>query len=501
MAFRCAPSLPAVGVLFVALIGIVLLVFPAQNVQKPEYEFGMVLDAGSSHTSMYIYKWLADKQNGTGIVTQHYECNVKGGGISSYAGVPGGAGKSLEQCLQQAVERIPKARHSKTPLYLGATAGMRLLNKVNAIESQRVLKEVGNKLKSYPFSFKGANILSGQEEGAYGWVTVNYLLENFAKYGFVGRWLNPGKGTIGALDLGGASTQITFVTSEKEENPDDAMNLTLYGQNYKLYTHSYLCYGQDQFLRKLLAYLITNTSDVGSNVSHPCYPKNYKTSVILGKDVFNTPCTQKYKLPNIDLQKNVTLVGTGNYTLCLDSVQKMFSFENCSYSKCSFNGVFQPAASGKFMAFSAFYFSHNYISTLTNITDPRQMKEASQRVCNMSITQMIELTNRSEKYMKNVCAVSNFVQVLLTQGYGFNQTSLPLISFEKKAGGASVGWSLGYMLSLTSQLPKESVSVMKALPLGPWVGLLFLLIALVLGAVVYIGVLTYRNTRAKTDLV
>lgn len=95
--------------------------------------------------------------------------------------------------------------------------------------------------------------------------------------------------------------------------------------------------------------LFQNTSDVGSNVSHPCYPKNYKTSVILGKDVFNTPCTQKYKLPNIDLQKNVTLVGTGNYTLCLDSVQKMFSFENCSYSKCSFNGVFQPAASGKFM--------------------------------------------------------------------------------------------------------------------------------------------------------
>lgn len=85
------------------------------------------------------------------------------------------------------------------------------------------------------------------------WCTVLLVFQ----YGFVGRWLNPGKGTIGALDLGGASTQITFVTSEKEENPDDAMNLTLYGQNYKLYTHSYLCYGQDQFLRKLLAYLIT----------------------------------------------------------------------------------------------------------------------------------------------------------------------------------------------------------------------------------------------------
>lgn len=41
-------------------------------------QYGVVLDAGSSHTSMYIYKWPADKQNDTGIVTQHSECHVKG---------------------------------------------------------------------------------------------------------------------------------------------------------------------------------------------------------------------------------------------------------------------------------------------------------------------------------------------------------------------------------------------------------------------------------------
>lgn len=48
-------------------------------------------------------------------------------------------------------------------------------------KSDEILKEVEEKLKSYPFRFKGATILSGQEEGAYGWVTVNYLLENFIK--------------------------------------------------------------------------------------------------------------------------------------------------------------------------------------------------------------------------------------------------------------------------------------------------------------------------------
>lgn len=50
-----------------------------------------------------------------------------GGGISSYAGQQGAAGKSLEACLDQAVKDIPKDRHQLTPVYLGATAGMRLL--------------------------------------------------------------------------------------------------------------------------------------------------------------------------------------------------------------------------------------------------------------------------------------------------------------------------------------------------------------------------------------
>ncbi|KAG9354493.1 hypothetical protein JZ751_001203 [Albula glossodonta] len=95
--------------------------------QSAEQTYGIVLDAGSSHTAMYIYKWPADKQNGTGVVTQHSECHVDGGGISSYAGIQGGAGQSLEVCLNQAMKDIPKARHHLTPVHLGATAGMRLL--------------------------------------------------------------------------------------------------------------------------------------------------------------------------------------------------------------------------------------------------------------------------------------------------------------------------------------------------------------------------------------
>lgn len=55
------------------------------------------------------------------------------------------------------------------------------------------------------------------------------------------------------MDLGGASTQITFETASPAEDPDNEVQLRLYGQLYRVYTHSFLCYGRDQVLRRLLA--------------------------------------------------------------------------------------------------------------------------------------------------------------------------------------------------------------------------------------------------------
>ena len=81
--------------------------------------------------------------------------------------------------------------------------------------------------------------------------------------------------TFGALDLGGASTQITFVPEKKDElKPEYYENLLLYGQSYDVYTHSYLCYGANEAQRKLEAELVK----VGSVIFHILFLKHACTS-------------------------------------------------------------------------------------------------------------------------------------------------------------------------------------------------------------------------------
>ena len=66
-------------------------------------------------------------------------------------------------------------------------------------------------LKSKPRPFLHFNrtfsqVIDGRMEGVYGWIAVNYMLGRF-DHAFV----EPNRQTtVGALDMGGASTQITY---------------------------------------------------------------------------------------------------------------------------------------------------------------------------------------------------------------------------------------------------------------------------------------------------
>ena len=72
---------------------------------------------------------------------------LAGPGISSYASTPGKAGESLSVCMKEAEQHVPVKRHQETPLYLGATAGMRLLKYSTHAHTQ---SHIYNQISSMP---------------------------------------------------------------------------------------------------------------------------------------------------------------------------------------------------------------------------------------------------------------------------------------------------------------------------------------------------------------
>ncbi|XP_007521612.1 ectonucleoside triphosphate diphosphohydrolase 2 [Erinaceus europaeus] len=493
MAGKLLSLLPLVLLTALGLAGLLLLCISTRHVQEPPaLKYGIVLDAGSSHTSMFIYKWPADKENDTGIVNQHSFCDVHGGGISSYADDPPGAGQSLTECLDQALQDVPKESHATTPLYLGATAGMRLLHLTSPETSDKVLRAVKSKLTQYPFDFRGVHILSGQEEGVFGWVTANYLLENFIKYNWAGLWFRPRKGTLGAMDLGGASTQITFETDRPAEDPTTEVQLRLYGQAYHVYTHSFLCYGRDQVLLRLQAAVLQTGG------SHPCWPRGYSTQVQL-QDMYRSPCTAAQQPQTFNGSTRISMWGRSDTVQCRNLVSGLFNFSSCQFSQCSFDGVFQPPVAGNFIAFSAFFYTVDFMRTTMGLPvgTLRQLEAAVKTLCNQTWDELQLRAPGKQAHLPHYCAMAMFVQQLLSQGYGFNERTFSDVTFQRKAGDTTVGWALGYMLNLTNMIPADPPGLRRGLALSSWVVLLLLFATIMLVSLVLL-LCQARSTKSSS---
>ncbi|XP_069465889.1 ectonucleoside triphosphate diphosphohydrolase 8-like [Ambystoma mexicanum] len=418
----------------------------------PGRKYGIVFDAGSVHTALYVYQWPADKENDTGIVSQDYMCR-RLGGISSYADDPAKAGESLKDCLDKAMEIIPSNQQKETPILLGATAGMRLLREKNPTKAEQVLAEVSKTLRTYPLDFQGARILSGNEEGSLGWITTNYLLESFVKFSFAGDWVHPVSAEIaGAMDLGGASAEMTFHPSGPITDKGSAMEFRLYGYNYTVYTHSYLCYGLFEALDQLMAEVLE--AQKFTNVTHPCYPQGFQKNVSL-TDLYSNQCVAA---PAQSPPKgNISVEGAGDPGKCREAMQRIFNFSACEKKPdCTFDGVYQPPVNGQFYAFSAFYTIFKFL----NLTDGQPLEVVNSTIrefCNKTWTELVKQFPAADKtYLPGYCQASTYILTLLTDGFKFDGQTWKNINFRKQAGSADIGWTLGYMLNLTNKIPSEA---------------------------------------------
>lgn len=88
----------------------------------------------------------------------------------------------FSKCIAKAHELIPEDRKDRTKINLAATAGMRLLEQVSAAKTNRTMEFIRDYFRSTGFRVDDnsqVKIISGKEEAISGWISANYIENNF----------------------------------------------------------------------------------------------------------------------------------------------------------------------------------------------------------------------------------------------------------------------------------------------------------------------------------
>ena len=265
-------------------------------------------------------------------------------GISTFGEKPHLVGPDhLEELFEKARKVIPSEFVEKTPIFLLATAGMRLLP-----DSQRtaLLEEICSYTRSYtkfqlPDCDVHIQVIPGEVEGLYGWVAANYLLGGFDSP----EEHNHGKGhhTYGFLDMGGASAQIAFApnVTEAKRHANDLKLLrmrTIDGavSEYGVFTTTWLGFGVNEARKRYIEALQEESGAIDTKVlQDPCLPVGLSTTS-KGDTFLPGPKTVNGQEPYLN--------GTGRFEKCLDKTLPLLEKDHiCEDDPCLLNGVHVPA--------------------------------------------------------------------------------------------------------------------------------------------------------------
>ncbi|KAL2831890.1 nucleoside phosphatase family-domain-containing protein [Aspergillus pseudoustus] len=313
-----------------------------------KWHYGVVLDAGSSGTRVHVYRWLdnavAREEHNKHDLKSLPEIKTKSSwvkkihpGVSTFADRPEEIGPDhLSELLEFARDIIPDDAIKETPIFLLATAGMRL---VEDVKQKLLLDHICSYAReNFDFSLPDCNVhiqvIPGVTEGLYGWIATNYLLGSFNSPDDHDHGKN--HHTYGFLDMGGASSQIAFApnATESEKHANDLTLLRLRNidgstQEHRVFVTSWLEFGVREARRR---YLDALQSAVGGDVKEfpdPCLPAGLRTSLD-GKP--------------LDGEANHYLLGTGKFDECLRGTYPLLDKDApCLDQPCLLNGIHVPA--------------------------------------------------------------------------------------------------------------------------------------------------------------
>ena len=426
-----------------------------------------MIDAGSTGSRIHVYTFNNCGPNPE-LEDEKFEMTEKrpgGSGLSSYGADAEGAARSLDPLMEVALRTVPDDYKSCSPIAVKATAGLRLLGDEM---SSKILEAVRTRLETvFPFPVVsrengGVEIMRGEDEGVYAWITANYLL---------GKIGGPDKTpTAAVFDLGGGSTQIVFQPTYKEApaggmpeklaDGDHKYELKFGGRKFTLYQHSHLGYGLMSARSAMHRLVVDNMHKANpssgdwltSPIPNPCLAPGMsrKVNVTLPEGHTLAPWV------NVEMQGPKDAIPAQCRALAEDILYKD---AKCQLAPCSFNGVHQPSLDKTFSRQDVYVFSYFYDRTqplgMPDSFTLRELHDLTAKVCGGENSwgafagiedAMTDLRERPEW-----CLDLNFMTALLHTGY-----EMPMdreVKIAKKIKGNEVGWCLGASLPL---LEKES---------------------------------------------
>lgn len=461
---------------------------------------GMMIDAGSTGSRLHIYEWEPR------VLSSHHEIQnaVEGKklsfpeadsrwtdrlrpGIASFASLPDdelvpAIADYLQPLLDfaKAVLREKEEMYETFPIFLRATAGMRTLDRHDRFRVLGAVRTLFSDSTFCPFYFEDefARTLSGEEEAIFGWAGINFAMGNLVEESVgAGTVLNP-KLTYGALDMGGASTQISFY----EPNEDVMANLFKLqigqGKHWNLYAHSFLYFGlnaaRNRFESKLVAGQ-NDTSRLLDGITNPCLPEGSRKEVRLsihydanGEETWTPSDDDTLKGDYQAVLKNDGDLSSesGDFDACMGYAKDLLHLEAntwCDFAhrgECAFNGVAmsqvpkQSEHFGEFLAFSNYHHVWEFLG-LKERSSLQELHDATKHICSMSKDEIFEFNKQHAKYdvteVEDYCFRSSYVFNILRNGYGFEMDEY--VTATDVVGGQKVGWALGAMLYEINTFP------------------------------------------------
>uniref|UniRef100_A0AAQ5Z8S8 nucleoside diphosphate phosphatase n=1 Tax=Amphiprion ocellaris TaxID=80972 RepID=A0AAQ5Z8S8_AMPOC len=349
--------------------------------------YAVMFDAGSTGTRIHVYTFIQSDSAELPVLDNEMFHSIKPG-LSAYADSPEMAGQTVRMLLKVAKKTVPRLVWKRTPLVLRATAGLRLLS---AEKAHAILDQVQHVFDESPFLVpdNSVSIMNGTNEGILAWITVNFL---------TGHLKAQSKKTVGILDLGGGSTQITFLpklrkTIESAPVADFVARFEFFNSTFELYTHSYLGHG-------LMAARLATLGALGAEgtvFKSSCLPKKFR---------------DEWSFGGLTYRVSGDPDGYAGYKLCYQEVLKVV--------KGIIHQPYELEDSNVFYAFS-YYFDRAVDAGLIDgvqggMLEVRDFKKRAKEVC-----------NKMTKYppiSPFLCMDMTYITCLLKDGFGFKESTV-----------------------------------------------------------------------------